>query len=108
MKQIVSRIILINALLTFQSIFTQNIQWQSGNWAFACDFVGGDLSNVRMLNSGAQCGPTCAATNGCTHFTWTTYLGGTCWMKSGSVSQFDAFYTGDSSMVCGITSGKAY
>lgn len=77
----------------------RGINWQ-GNWALACDFSGDDMSNVQT--SGADCGQQCAQTSGCTHFTWTTYNGGTCWMKSGSVSQNDAVSTGDSSMVCGI------
>jgi beta-glucanase (GH16 family) len=55
---------------------------------------------VTTLSS--QCGPKCVSTTGCTHFTWTTYQSGTCWMKSGKVSQSDAFQTNDNSMVCGI------
>ena len=86
------------------SLVANQIQWQSGNWAFACDFTNGDLTSAKV--SGDQCGGKCALTNGCTHFTWTTYLGGTCWMKTGSVSPSDAFYTGDNSMVCGIVSSK--
>ncbi len=41
-------------------------------------------------------------TPGCTHFTWTSYNGGTCWMKSGDVSKNDAFDVNDGSNVCGI------
>ena len=40
------------------------------------------------------------------HFTWTAYNDGTCYMKSGKVNQSDAVYTGDTSMTCGIISGK--
>jgi hypothetical protein len=39
---------------------------------------------------------------GCTHFTWTRYDGGTCWMKKGAVSKSDAFDTDDRSSVCGV------
>ena len=81
------------------------VNWQAGagaDWAFACDFKGGDLTNAKVR--GQDCGGRCAATSGCTHFTWTTYNGGTCWMKSGSISKSDALYTGDDSMVCGIIS----
>ena len=42
------------------------------------------------------------STQGCTHFTWTNYNGGTCWMKYGPARKTDAFYTGNNSMVCGI------
>lgn len=78
------------------------IVWQPDNWAFACDFNGGNLTNVQIR--GQDCGGTCASTSGCTHFTWTNLNGGTCWMKSGSVSKSDAFSTNDFTMVCGIIS----
>jgi hypothetical protein len=78
----------------------RDIAWNGNNWAFACDFTNNDLSNVQI--PGADCSGRCAQTSGCTHFTWTTYNGGTCWMKYGSVSQSDAFFTNDYSMVCGV------
>jgi hypothetical protein len=39
---------------------------------------------------------------GCTHFSWTTYMGGTCWMKTGAVSKNDAISTSDPTAVCGL------
>lgn len=85
------------------------INWQSGQpsgtvWSLACDFSNNDLSNKQL--PGENCAQTCANTAGCTHFTWTTYNGGTCWMKQGSVSQSNAFSTNDNSMVCGIISSN--
>jgi hypothetical protein len=90
------------------SLINAQINWQNGQptgttWAMACDFKNSDLSNKQV--AGADCANACASTSGCTHFTWTSYNGGTCWMKSGSVSKSNAFYTGDQSMVCGIFSG---
>ncbi|OXA57317.1 endoglucanase-5 [Folsomia candida] len=81
------------------------VNWNGNNWAMKCDFNGNNLSNVKI--SSDKCGGKCAETSGCTHFTWTNYNGGTCWMKSGNVSPNDAFETSDSSMVCGYmeTSG---
>lgn len=38
----------------------------------------------------------------CTHFTWTDYSGGTCWMKKNIVSKSDAFESSDKSAVCGV------
>jgi hypothetical protein len=78
----------------------QAIDWQQDNWAFSCDFIDNDLSNSRVR--GEDCGGLCVKTSSCTHFTWTTYNGGTCWMKTGTVSKDDAFNTNDDSMVCGI------
>lgn len=66
--------------------------------------MGNDLSNSRV--PGDQCGGVCVNTSGCTHFTWTNYNGGTCWMKKGTVSKSDAIYTGDKNMVCGVSSGS--
>jgi hypothetical protein len=104
----ISTLILV-ALLTINSSYGQQVEsshrlkrgitW-NGNWAFACDFRNNDLTNVRIR--GEDCGGRCAQTAGCTHFTWTTYNGGTCWMKKGSVSKSDAFFTNDHSMVCGV------
>ena len=79
---------------------THAVSWNGNNWALACDFHGNDLANARI--SGEECGGRCAATPGCTHFAWTNFNGGTCWMKSGSVCWNDAFDTGDHGMVCGI------
>ncbi|CAF0916089.1 unnamed protein product [Brachionus calyciflorus] len=76
------------------------IDWK-GNWAHACDFKDNDLKNEK--SSGEECGGRCAQTRSCTHFTWTTFNGGTCWMKSESgVTKSDAIFTGDKSMVCGL------
>ncbi|CAF4393866.1 unnamed protein product, partial [Rotaria sordida] len=74
------------------------------NWAMSCDFRGNDLSNVLIASQ--SCGGKCAETQRCTHFTWTQYNGGTCWMKSGAVSKNDAFSTSDSTMVCGVVDGS--
>ena len=52
----------------------QAINWQIGDWALGCDFRGNDLAN--QLTTGENCGSLCAATTGCTHFTWTNHLGG--------------------------------
>ena len=70
------------------------------NWANSCDFALNDLSNV--LTSSDRCGPICRSTSGCTHFTWTNYLGGTCWMKKGTISKDNAKQVQDSSFVCGV------
>jgi len=89
----------------YLSLVNAQINWQDGQpqgirWALACDFKGNDLSNQKT--SGPNCASTCTSTSGCTHFTWTTFNGGTCWMKTQNVSESDAFSTGDQSMVCGI------
>lgn len=89
---------IINIL--FIDCIKANINWNGNNWAMSCDFRGNDLSNIQ--SSGEDCSGKCAATARCTHFTWTRWNGGTCWMKSGSVSKANAFSTNDPAMVCGI------
>ena len=78
----------------------RDINWNGNNWATSCDFNGNDLSNVQT--SADQCGPKCSTTPACTHFTWTQYNGGTCWMKQGQISKSDAIQTNDPTMVCGV------
>lgn len=82
------------------TIVNQTINWNGNNWANACEFVGNDLSNV--LSTAENCGRLCANTSLCTHFTWTTFNGGTCYMKQGSVTKQDAVSTNNSTMICGI------
>ncbi|OWA52637.1 Endoglucanase-5 [Hypsibius exemplaris] len=76
------------------------IEWNGNNWAHGCDFTGGDFSRAAI--PGKECGGRCAATQGCTHFTWTRHNGGTCFMKRGPVSKANAFSTSDQSKVCGV------
>ena len=51
-----------------------------------------------------MCGTACKSNSRCTHFVWTPYNGGTCYMKSGIVSKSDAVYIGDDLMICGYLS----
>ena len=70
------------------------------SWALNCDFTNNDFANAKT--NGETCGPRCAQTSGCTHFTWTNYEGGTCWLKKGSVSKSNAFDKYSDNAVCGI------
>lgn len=76
------------------------INWNGNNWAMQCDFKENDMSNFQIR--GEDCGGKCSETPGCTHFTWTQFNGGTCWLKQGSVTKADAFSTDDKNMVCGV------
>ncbi|RNA01063.1 glycoside hydrolase [Brachionus plicatilis] len=69
-------------------------------WAIGCDYHENNLKSEKMV--GEKCGKACAQTPGCSHFTWSNFEGGTCWMKKESVSKSDAFSTGDMTMVCGV------
>ena len=91
-------IVICLILFTARSLNAQ-VSWQS----YGCNFVSNDLANVPTAL--ISCGPTCIATTGCTHFSWTTYNGGTCWMKSGIVSQANAVSITDKTASCGIVQG---
>ena len=93
---------IIGKILVLQVALSVNaINWQPGNWAMQCDFKNRDFANKNNIPS-SQCGGLCAKTSGCTHFTWSSYNGGTCWMKNGAVSKSDAVGTSDRTTVCGI------
>lgn len=83
------------------------INWQQGEgdvfWANSCDWKDGNIGSAQVAPE--NCGNTCLATSGCTHFTWTFYNGGTCWLKGGFVKMSDAKFTSDSSTLCGLTPG---
>ena len=83
------------------------ISWNNGDdgpWAFGCDFNGNDLKNER--SRGEECSGKCKQTSGCTHYTWTNFNDGTCWMKQGSISQSNAIKGPDDS-VCGVLNGNS-
>ena len=68
-------------------------------WAKGCDFDGGgDFESVQVPST--RCADTCVQYERCTHYTWTDYLGGTCWLKEGAVEKADAFQS-DPRMMCG-------
>ena len=70
-------------------------------WKLGCDFEGNDLSNVQ--GRGEECSGQCASTDGCTHFSWTSWNGGTCWMKSGQLgAQIGVCLDAGLGAVCGI------
>ncbi|KAI9321147.1 hypothetical protein DFJ73DRAFT_922862 [Zopfochytrium polystomum] len=68
-------------------------------WASNCDWINGDFQNVSSTAS--NCGPTSAATIGCTNFACNNYVGGTCWMKKGSFPKSAAVYSSSTGSVCG-------
>jgi len=75
------------------------IQWMD-NLAFGCDFAGRNFT--QEPNSSLGCGLRCAQVPGCTHYHWSLHLGGTCWMKNGTVRKEEAYETGDGAHICGV------
>ncbi|KAJ3124225.1 hypothetical protein HK100_011308 [Physocladia obscura] len=68
--------------------FAYAFDWQGSvggmpvTWASGCDWNGPNINSV--ASDGDYCGMQCLLQSGCTHFTWTDYSGGTCWLKSDS------------------------
>lgn len=92
--------------LTLQCFFvaSANFIWNEAFeafWARNCDFENDDIGN-KVVPAG-KCSDVCAELDGCTHFTWTPYGGGTCWMKHKNgittASAIPCFYPGS---FCGI------
>lgn len=65
----------------------------------ALRFFRHDLSSIKV--KGDQCGPKCKSAKGCTHFTWTGYAGGTCYLKQSGASLDQAKYYNNYS-VCSV------
>ena len=85
-----------------KNFFYQAVNWNGNNWALRCDFRGNDLQSVSA--QGDQCGSLCTKTNGCTHWAFNRFNGGTCWLKRGTVTQANAFDSSDPSSACGVVS----
>ncbi|KAI9365502.1 glycoside hydrolase superfamily [Zopfochytrium polystomum] len=84
------------------------VDWNSGSnskatWANDCDWTGGDIASA--ASTGENCATLCLARAGCSHFTWTSFNGGTCWMKTGDSLPL----VSNAGAVCGevISSGNA-
>jgi len=80
---------------------SNGLQWNTGNgwsWANGCDFTGNDMGSAQV--SASQCGPTCQATGGCTHFAWTPPSN--CWMKQSPASESNAVASSTAGIICGV------
>ncbi len=49
-----------------------------------------------------DCPDLCASTQDCTHYTWTDFNSGVCWMKENVVAKSDAIQKLDQNAICGV------
>ncbi|CAF1142641.1 unnamed protein product [Brachionus calyciflorus] len=49
-----------------------------------------------------ECSGRCKSTPGCTHYAWSDYEDGICWMKTNGASKSQAIQTDNQNIVCGI------
>lgn len=88
----------------------KSIRWKNeadGFWSMGCNFEGDNYKNV--LSRADDCSGECRIDQQCTHYTWTNYHGGTCWMRSNDqISKYDAIESNDNGgyIRCGIVSTK--
>ncbi|KAI8837405.1 glycoside hydrolase family 55 protein [Chytriomyces cf. hyalinus JEL632] len=54
-------------------------------YAPGCDFVGNDIGS--QASASDKCGSVCAQNPSCTNYAWSSYNGGTCFMKSGNLTK---------------------
>ena len=66
----------------------------------SCTFIGNDLLSTSITVRGG-CEAKCDSTEGCTHYAWTSD-NKTCFLKSGFVNKYDAYYTHDHLSACGF------
>lgn len=93
-------------VVTFQSTFA--LIWKTSIdavWAHQCDFVAKDIGSAVVPPE--KCSEACGRNNNCTHFVWTQYQGGTCWLKSNpKVTKSDAIESTETGAVCGMLTKK--
>ncbi len=84
---------------------TNSIDWKYQNdvvtWSHACNFKNSN-GLIASKVSGEKCGWECLKKSGCTHFEWTDFQNGTCWMKQGKVNELNATSNNNFNMVCGF------
>lgn len=80
---------------------TDKIAWNGNNWAEGCLF---DFNDFKYIPSKIEeCYGICANDYNCTHFTWTKYDGGTCYLqKYDGVSKDNAVKVAIRDTKCGI------
>ncbi len=94
---------------------TTEILWQGEHFSIlngiSCEFKGKDLSNVSSVDSFKCLNEICRNNPKCTHYTLTSENGGTCYLKTGTVSKSDAMFqssykTFPVTWMCGIDYSK--
>ena len=74
-------------------------------WSYNCDFEKRHFAHEAC--KAHECELHCARNSKCTHFAWASHGGGTCWLKSGSVSKRDAEASSQPNILCGLMKNRA-
>jgi hypothetical protein len=84
----------------FNSNYCYSINWNGNNWAESCDFSTPSFSAIETNRD--NCYTECLMNSECSHYVWSNYKYGTCWLKSGYIKRSDAILNDDFFMICGI------
>lgn len=97
------------AALTACAASAAALSWRTSGatrWAHGCDWAGNDIGSTRV--AAARCGGACDRVRACSHFAWTAYRGGTCWLKGGPPPPLArAVGSAKAGAVCGVIGAKA-
>jgi hypothetical protein len=55
-----------------------------------------------IIIKGDKCRPLCNTIPGCSHYTWKSLDGGTCYLKTGPIDKHEAVKSDDVSSICGL------
>ena len=78
------------------------ITWSDRNMSKSCDFpTKGYIAHIPMITPDL-CYDECFAKPACSHYVFTMFDSGTCWLKAGKMSKDKAFKVNDPSMACGL------
>ena len=77
------------------------IDWQGKNWAHSCQFADNNLLLEKTSNA-ETCEEKCHLTPSCTHYSWSDWENGTCWLKNGPVNRCIARFNGANATRCGF------
>lgn len=84
---VAAAVVTLDGVASFQVGSQGRVMWR-GN----CDYYGDDLYSVKGIPD--ICGDLCADDSGCTHWSWTYFEGGTCWLKAGSTATQSTYWGG--------------
>lgn len=101
--------VVVVAMLTALAPSAAALSWRTSGttrWAHGCDWTGNDIGSTRV--PAAHCGGACERVRACSHFAWTAYRGGTCWLKGGPPPRLGhAVGSAAAGAVCGVVGTKA-
>ncbi|OWZ09206.1 SCP-like extracellular protein [Phytophthora megakarya] len=92
----ISLVVIVPTTAGFQLSSSGRVKWESN-----CNYLNNDYRSVNGIPE--VCGELCANDIKCTHWTWSNYNNGTCWLKEGLVSTKTTSY----GAICGYVVSRS-